>query len=79
MQRAATAPVWQIMDDSGIKWEAIAKYLGCHPKYLDDMRYGQVPMSRPMMEKISEFFGVSVESLFGEYLRESAVLKKGRE
>jgi hypothetical protein len=32
-----------------------------------------------MMEKISEFFGVSVESLFGDYLRESAVLKKGRE
>lgn len=79
MQRAATASVWQILDDSGIKWESIAKYLGCHPKYLEDMRFGQVPMSGPMMEKISEFLGVSVDSLFGEYLRESAVLKKGRE
>ncbi len=35
-------------------------------------------MSRPMRAKISDFLGIAEEELFKDYLRESAVLKKGR-
>lgn len=78
MQRATCAHIWQILDDSGVPQEVIAKYLECHPQYLTDLRFGQVPMSSPMRAKISQLIGVDETELFGEYLRRSEALKKER-
>ena len=70
MQRATCAHIWQVIDDSCIPHDVVAKYLECHPQYLRDLRFGHV--------KMSDFLGVAEEELFGEYLRRAADLKKGR-
>jgi len=78
MQRATCAHIWQVIDDSCIPHDVVAKYLECHPQYLRDLRFGHVKMSRPMRAKISDLLGVAEEDLFREYLRRAAELKKGR-
>ncbi len=78
MQRAACAHIWQIIDDSCIPHDVVAKYLECHPQYLRDLRFGHVKMSQPMRAKISDFLGVPEEELFREYLLRAAELNKGR-
>jgi hypothetical protein len=78
MQRATCAQVWQVVDDSCIPHDVVARYLKCHPQYLRDLRFGHVKMSAPMRAKICHFLGRSEEELFGEYLRQSAVLEKER-
>ena len=76
MQRATCAHIWQVLDDTCIPHDVVAKYLKCHPQYLTDLRFGHVKMSGPMRAKISDFLGAPEEELFNEYLRRSAVLEK---
>jgi len=78
MQRTTTAHIWQMLDDTGVKRELLAQYLGCNPSYLADLRKAHVPMSAPMQKKLGSLLGIDEQELFGEYLRESAVMK-GRE
>jgi transcriptional regulator with XRE-family HTH domain len=70
-----------MLDDTGIKRELLAEYLGCNPSYLADMRKAHVPMSVPMRAKLSALLGIDEQSLFSDYLRENAAMKelKGRE
>jgi transcriptional regulator with XRE-family HTH domain len=67
-----------MLDDTGVKKELLAEYLGCNPSYLADLRKAHVPMSAPMRKKLGSLLGIDEQDLFAEYLRENALMK-GRE
>ena len=76
MQRATTKHVWQMVDDTGIKVELLAQYMGCNEDSPRDLRRANAPMSGPMRKRFSQLFGVPEQELFMEYLRESEAIKR---
>jgi hypothetical protein len=64
IQRKKTAMVWKLLEETGIKRRYIAKHLGVSYGYLNQVQYGQAPISKPMRKKISEFLGVAEIKLF---------------
>ena len=76
MQRATTKHIWQMVDDTGVKVELLAEYMGCNETYLRDLRRANVPMSGPMRQRFSQLFGIPEQELFMEYLRESEEIKR---
>lgn len=76
MQRSTTAHIWQMLDDTGVRKDLIAEYLGINPSYLADLRKAHVPMSVPMMDKISALLGLDKEALFADYVRGNQEMKQ---
>lgn len=71
IQRKKTARVWKLLEETGIKRRYIAKHLGVSYGYLNQVQYGQAPISGPMRKKISDFLGIEERKLFedlDEYL-----------
>lgn len=75
IQRKKTAQVWRLLEETGIKRRYLAKHLGVSYGYLNQVQYGQAPISKPMRKKISEFLGVEEKRLFedlDDYLKEES-------
>jgi transcriptional regulator with XRE-family HTH domain len=64
VQRKKTAWVWRLLEETGIKRRFLARHLGVSYGYLNQVQYGQAPISRPMRQRISEFLGVDEAKLF---------------
>ena len=65
-QRERTAHVWNILRASGMKRRFIAKHLGISLNYLNQVQYGQMPISKPLRKKLSEFLGIPQSKLFAD-------------
>lgn len=65
-QREGSASVWAILKASGMKRRYIAKHLGVSYNYLNQVQYGQMPISKPLRKKLSEFLGIPQSKLFAD-------------
>jgi len=65
-QRERTAHVWNVLRASGMKRKYIAKHLGVSYNYLNQVQYGQMPISKPLRKKLSEFLGIPQTRLFAD-------------
>jgi hypothetical protein len=64
IQRKKTAQVWRLLEETGIKRRFLARHLGVSYGYLNQVQYGQAPISGPMRKRIAEFLGVEEKRLF---------------
>ena len=76
-QRERTAHVWDILRASGMKRRFIAKHLGISLNYLNQVQYGQMPISKPLRKKLSEFLGMPQNRLFADL--DAAKAEDGKE
>ena len=74
MQRKRTGMVWTLLKETGMKRRYIAKHLGVTIGYLNQVQYGQAPISKNLRTKIAEFLSVEERLLFSDLDRE---LSKG--
>lgn len=76
-QRERTAHVWNVLRATGMKRRYIAKHLGVSYNYLNQVQYGQMPISKPLRKKLSSFLGIPQSSLFADL--DAAKEKDGKE
>jgi transcriptional regulator with XRE-family HTH domain len=75
-QREKTASVWEVLRATGMKRKFIAKHLGVSYNYLNQVQYGQMPLSKPLRKKLSAFLGIPQSRLFADL---DALSKKEKE
>jgi transcriptional regulator with XRE-family HTH domain len=76
-QRERTAHVWNVLRASGMKRKFIAKHLGVSYNYLNQVQYGQMPLSKPLRKKLSAFLGIPQTRLFADL--DAAEAEDGKE
>lgn len=70
LQRKRTAMVWTLLRETGMKRRYIAKHLGVTIGYMNQVQYGQAPISKNLRTKIAEFLSVNEHLLFSDLDRE---------
>jgi transcriptional regulator with XRE-family HTH domain len=66
--------VWTLLRETGIKRRYLAQHLGVTIGYLNQVQYGQAPISKNLRRKIADFLNVDEHLLFSDLDRE---LSKG--
>jgi len=64
LQRESTQKVWGIIAASGVKRRWVAKHLGISYGYLNQVQYGQSPMTDSLRKKLSTYLGRPESELF---------------
>lgn len=72
LQRQSTQKVWDIIAASGVKRRWVAKHLGISYGYLNQVQYGQSPMTESLRKKLSTYLGLPESELFVEIEEEEA-------
>lgn len=70
-QRLETQKVWDIIAASGVKRRWVAKHLGISYGYLNQVQYGQSPMTDALRKKLSTYLGRPESELFVEIEEEA--------
>jgi transcriptional regulator with XRE-family HTH domain len=70
-QRLETQKVWDIIAASGVKRRWVAKHLGISYGYLNQVQYGQSPMTDSLRKKLSTYLGRPESELFVEIEEEA--------
>ena len=71
LQRQSTQKVWSIIASSGVKRRWVAKHLGISYGYLNQVQYGQSPMTDSLRKKLSTYLGRPESELFVEIEEEA--------
>jgi len=71
LQRQSTQKVWEIIAASGVKRRWVAKHLGISYGYLNQVQYGQSPMTDALRKKLSTYLGRPESELFVEIEEEA--------
>jgi transcriptional regulator with XRE-family HTH domain len=71
VQRETTQKVWAIIAASGVKRRWVAKHLGISYGYLNQVQYGQSPMTDSLRKKLSTYLGRPESELFVEIEEEA--------
>jgi hypothetical protein len=64
LQRKSTQKVWDIIQASGVKRRWVAQHLGISYGYLNQVQYGQSPMTESLKKKLSTYLGKPESELF---------------